>query len=440
MNKRVLIITYYWPPAGGGGVQRWVKFVKYLRSFGWEPIVFTVENGEYPIIDNTIGKEIPDDIEILRAPIIEPYTWYRRLTGKKKDSKIDPNFLSQGKKLTLKDKIAVWIRGNFFIPDARVLWVGSATKVISSYLQNHHVDSIISTGPPHTCHLIAEKIKQKYHLPWIVDYRDPWTQIDFFEDLGLTQWARKRHVRMEKRILDHCDAIITVGKTMATDLEFITSNRNRVVITNGFDESDRPKTQAALDSEFSITYIGTMNDARNPLLLWETLATLKQENHEMIRYLKVKLVGKPEPIVRQSINEHHIEELVQFCGYVAHDEAISFQNKARVLLLMINNTSNNRSILTGKIFEYMASGRPILCIGPKDGDAADILQESGFSSVYDYQDKEGLKAYLKQQFTDYIHGVGSSPTVANNINQYSRKSLTGKLATVLNQIQTQTQK
>jgi glycosyltransferase involved in cell wall biosynthesis len=441
VSKKVLIITYYWPPAGGGGVQRWVKFVKYMRTFGWEPIVLTVENGEYPVIDQSMGKELPDDIQVIKAPIIEPYTWYRALTGKKKDSKIDPNFLSQGKKLSVKDRIAVWIRGNFFIPDARVLWVGPATKVISSYLQNHHVDAVISTGPPHTCHLIAKKIKQKYQLPWIVDYRDPWTQIDFFEDLGLTQWARNRHIQMEKWILDHCDTIITVGKTMATDLEVITSNRHRVVITNGFDDADRPVRQAILDEEFSITYIGTMNDSRNPIILWEILAMLKEENHEITKHLKVKLVGKPEPVVKHSISKYGVEEFVDFCGYVAHEEAIRFQNSARILLLMINNTSNNKSILTGKIFEYMASGRPILCIGPKDGDAADILLNSGYSSIYDYQDKVGIKSFLIEQYQEFKLGNSSNSIPdKERINQYSRKSLTGKLVNVLNQIVTKNQK
>ncbi len=435
MNKRVLIITYYWPPAGGGGVQRWVKFVKYLRLYGWEPVVFTVENGEYPITDSSIGNELPKDIEVIKAPIIEPYTWYRRLTGKKKDSKIDPNFLSEGKKLGWKDKLAVWIRGNFFIPDARVLWTGTATKVINTYLQNHSINAIISTGPPHTCHLIAENIKLKHHVPWIVDYRDPWTQIDFFNDLGLTSWARNRHLKMEKRILDACDTIITVGKTMASDLDEITINQKRVVITNGFDESDRPPTVEEIDREFSVVYIGTMNDARNPLVLWEALAHLKKENHELIRHIKIKLVGKPEPIVQQSIVNYDIQELVTFCGYVPHREAINFQNKARVLLLIINNTSNNKSILTGKIFEYMASGRPILCIGPKDGDAADILKASGFDSVFDYQDIRGVASYLIEQYQTMSQGDRNEKMFNDKINQYSRKSLTERLAHVLNEIQ-----
>lgn len=441
MSKKVLVITYYWPPAGGGGVQRWVKFVKYMRTFGWEPIVLTVENGEYPVIDQSMGKELPDDIQVIKAPIIEPYTWYRALTGKKKDSKIDPNFLSQGKKLSWSDKIAVWVRGNFFIPDARVFWVRPAVKVVERFMQNHGVDAIISTGPPHTCHLIAEKIVRKTDLPWIVDYRDPWTQIDFFEDLGLTSWARNVHQSMEKRILDRCSAIITVGKTMASDLETITSNQNKVVITNGFDDTDRPDNQAILDQEFSITYIGTMNDSRNPIILWETLAMLKEENHEITKLLKVKLVGKPEPVVKHSISKYGVEEFVDFCGYVAHEDAIQYQNSARILLLIINNTSNNKSILTGKIFEYMASGRPILCIGPKDGDAADILQDSGYSSIFDYQDKEGIKSYLLHKYHEFKLGVPSNDvTNQEKINQYSRKSLTGKLVNVLNQIVTKNQK
>ncbi|MFZ1750173.1 MAG: hypothetical protein WAU01_08280, partial [Saprospiraceae bacterium] len=206
--KKILIITYYWPPAGGGGVQRWVKFVKYLRDFGWEPVVFTVQNGQYPILDHTLIGEIPDGVEIIKEPIFEPYEWYNRFAGKAKDSKIDANFLSQGKKYSFKNKLAVWVRGNLFIPDAKRWWIRPASKRLDKYLLSNPVDAVVSTGPPHTCHMIALRLHKKYKLPWIVDYRDPWTQIDYFGDLGLTWLAKKVHQSLEKQVLDTCDAIV----------------------------------------------------------------------------------------------------------------------------------------------------------------------------------------------------------------------------------------
>jgi glycosyltransferase involved in cell wall biosynthesis len=429
--KKVLIITYYWPPAGGGGVQRWVKFAKYLRDFGWEPIIFTVKNGSYPIIDQTMLTEVPDDIEVIKSPIIEPYDWYKTLLGKGKKEKIDANFLSQGKKMGWKDRFAVWIRGNFFIPDARAFWVKPSTKLLNEYLGKHHVDAIISTGPPHSCHLIALGVKQKFELPWIIDYRDPWTQIDYFNDLGLTNWARRKHERLEKKVLNLCDVIVTVGKTMADDLNSITGNRKEV-ITNGFDEADRAHTDVVLDNAFSVTYIGTMNDARNPIILWEALSQLKQEQHALIGKIKVNLVGKPEIVVSDSIKKYGIESLVEFSGYVTHKEAIKYQNAARVVLLIINRTSNNKSILTGKIFEYLASGRPILCIGPDDGDAAAILEDAKTGTLIDYEDVEGLKRYLIQAFENYLDNTQQS--TVTYIDAYSRKNLTKKLVDLLNDI------
>jgi glycosyltransferase involved in cell wall biosynthesis len=429
--KRVLIITYYWPPAGGGGVQRWVKFATYLRDFGWEPIIFTVKDGSYPIIDTTLLNELPDGIEVIKSPIFEPYDWYKRLLGKGKNEKVDANFLSEGKKMNWKDKLAVWIRGNFFIPDARAFWIKPSVEILSQYLSKNQIDAVVSTGPPHSCHLIGLGVKNKFNLPWIVDYRDPWTQIDYFNDLGLTTWARKKHERLEKIVLNRCNIIVTVGKTMAQDLLAITNNRSEV-ITNGYDEADRASAEIDLDADFTVTYIGTMNDARNPVVFWQALSQLKSENHPLIQKIRVNLVGKPEQIVYSTIEKFGISDMIKFCGYVTHKEAITYQNTARVLLLIINKTSNNKSILTGKIFEYLASGRPILCIGPNDGDAAAILKDANSGSIYDYEDVQGIKKYLVDAFE--IYNKNKSVALSSDIEKYSRKNLTKKLVGFLNEI------
>jgi glycosyltransferase involved in cell wall biosynthesis len=429
--KKVLIITYYWPPAGGGGVQRWVKFVKYLRLYGWEPIVYTTQNADYPVLDPTLSSEVPSDITVLRHPIIEPYSWYNSLSGKNKSEKIEPNFLSQGKKMGWKDQLAVWIRGNLFIPDAKRLWIRPSAVYLATYLKSNPVDAIISTGPPHSCHLIAYRILKKNQMPWLVDYRDPWTQIDYFNDLRLTSWAKKCHLRMEKKVLNSCNRIITVGKTMAEDLASLTSNRTEV-ITNGYDDSDRRSEDETLDTHFSVTYIGTMNDARNPEILWKVLNRLNAIRHPMMQEIKIHLVGKPEKAIIESVNKNGLTDTVDFVGYVSHHEAIRYQNKAQVLLLVINRTSNNKSILTGKIFEYLASGRPILCIGPKDGDAAEIIHEAGNGIVVDYEDEKSIEIYLTQCFEKYKNG-----TLIRNaagVDRYSRRNLTGKLSKLLDEV------
>jgi glycosyltransferase involved in cell wall biosynthesis len=271
-------------------------------------------------------------------------------------------------------------------------------------------------------------VKKKVNIPWIVDYRDPWTQIDYFDDLHLTDWARKTHVRLEKSVLNQCDAIVTVGKTMAEDLRKLTSNRIEV-ITNGFDESDRPATAMPLDDKFTVTYIGTMNDARNPIVLWKALDSLRADGHPMVKEMEIRLVGKPEAVVLKSVSEFDLQGCVRFVGYVSHKEAIDYQNAAHVLLLVINHTTNNASILTGKLFEYLASGRPILCIGPAEGDAAVIIREAGAGVVCDYADVHGVMDFLSEQYNHYLNGGGQLKKA--DLSRFLRKSLTARLAALL---------
>lgn len=431
--KKVLIITYYWVPAGGGGVQRWVKFAKYFRDFGWEPVIYTVLNGDYPLLDPSLEKNLPEDIEVIRTPIWEPYEFYNKLTGKEKGEKIEANFLSQGKKLDWKKRLAVWIRGNFFIPDARCFWIKPSVKYLSNYLHTHKIDAIISTGPPHTCHRIAYGIKKKFNLPWIVDYRDPWTQIDFYNELQLSAWADRKHKRMEQEVLDTCDIITPIGKTMKEDLHSLTNTRVEVV-TNGYDEEDKKQEGATiLDTKFSIVYVGTMNNARDPKVLWSALQELKEQGYDdLFNNLEVRLVGGIEATVFDSIHKAGLDKYITHIKYLPHKQVLKMQNSAQILLLVINDTWNAKSILTGKIFEYIASSRPVLCIGPHDGDAAEIINGSGAGVVIDYKEVAEMKRVLIGFYEKYK--TGSLHVQASGIEKYSRRALTGKMAELLNQI------
>jgi glycosyltransferase involved in cell wall biosynthesis len=391
-----------------------------------------VSNGDYPLLDPSLAKNLPEGIEVIRTPIWEPYDFYNTLTGKKKGEKIEANFLSQGKKLDWKKRLAVWIRGNFFIPDARCFWIGPSVKYLSKYLEDHKIDAIISTGPPHTCHRIAYGIRQKFKLPWIVDYRDPWTQIDFYEELHLSTWADRRHKRMEQEVLDTCDIITPIGKTMKEDLQGLTSTRVEVV-TNGYDEEDKKQQGAVvLDEKFSIVYVGTMNNARDPKVMWNALAELQKEGHELCDKLEVRLVGGIEASVFESIRHAGLDRYITHIKYLPHDQVLQMQNKAQVLLLVINDTWNARSILTGKIFEYIASARPVLCIGPHDGDAAEIIDSSGAGVVIGYQEVAAMKNTLIRYYDQYQSG--SLTVQASGIEQYSRRALTERMAGLLNEI------
>ncbi len=261
--RKVLIITYYWPPSGGAGVQRWLKFSKYLHEYGWEPIIYTPENPEAPSQDFTLLKEIPKGITIIKTPIWEPYEFYKKLVGMKKGEKVNAGFLNEKKKPALAEGFSTWIRGNFFIPDARKFWIKPSVKYLNNYLKQNPVDAIISTGPPHSMHLIALGVKKKLNIPWLADFRDPWTDIDFYHHLRLTKWADKKHKRLELSVLKNADIVTTVSNNWGKDLEKIYS-RKVDIVTNGFDPEDFAAANQTLDTMFTLTHIGSLNKDRNP--------------------------------------------------------------------------------------------------------------------------------------------------------------------------------
>lgn len=429
--KKVLIITYYWPPSGGAGVQRWLKFSKYLREFGWEPVVFTVANGEFPEQDNSLLKDIPKNLEVIKVPIKEPYVIYKLLTGRKKNEKIHAGFLTEKKKKSFLQDFAVWVRGNFFIPDARMLWIKPSVKALQQWLNTNAVDAIASTGPPHTCHLIAMQLKDKTGLPWLADFRDPWTNIDFYKDLKLTRWADKKHHRLEKAVVTTADAVVTIGKTMQE--EFATQfNRKIECITNGYDDDDTSIMPDTLDTKFSLAHIGTMVRTRNPQGLWQALYELLNEIPDLKNHLEIKLAGKVDAAVGESLNHYSLTNYVNRIEYLNHDEVLKVQQQSQVLLLVVNNTPNAKGVVTGKLFEYLAAKRPILCIGPTDGDAAKIIVETQSGHCAAYDDVARIKTILKDYFNKFLKSELISN--AKNIEAYSRKNLTEKLSELLNNI------
>lgn len=428
MTKKVLIITYYWPPSGGAGVQRWLKFVKYLPKNGWQPIIYTPEDGEMPSIDESLEKDIPEEAIILKTPIWEPYNVYKKFVGVKKDEKINTGFLTESKKPKKTEKLAVWIRGNFFIPDARKFWVKPSVKYLEEYLKANKVDAIISTGPPHSMHLIALGLKNKFStIPWIADFRDPWTNIDFYKDLMLSKAADKKHHKLERAVLKNADVTLTIGKTLGEELKELGAKKVEV-ITNGFDKDDT-SNEVALDDKFSLAHIGSMTSTRNPEVLWKALSELLVENAELQTKLEIKLVGKVDVSVMQSLEKYNLQSYLRKIDYLPHDEVIKEQQKSHVLLLLINDTPNSKGIVTGKFFEYMSAGRPILAIGPTDGDVSEILNDTQAGEIVGYSDLKELKKYI-------VSLMHSEKIIGNSeaINKYSREELTKKLVEILNQI------
>tara|TARA_R110001632_G_scaffold63318_3_gene151495 strand:+ start:35647 stop:36933 length:1287 start_codon:yes stop_codon:yes gene_type:complete len=424
-KKKVLIITYYWPPAGGSGVQRWLKFSKYLRDFDIEPVIYTVDNPSYPILDASLEDEIPDNLEILKRPIFEPNSLLSVFGGKKK--KESAGFLNPNP--TFLGKIAQYIRANYFIPDARKFWIKPSVKFLTNYLKNNQIDVVVTTGPPHSMHLIGLELKKKMGIKWISDFRDPWTEIDYFHQLPLTEKAILKHQQLEQEVLKNSDAVIVVGNTMKEN--FLQYSDKIEVITNGFDTNNIIPSQK-LDDKFSITHVGLMNSDRNPTVLWQALQELCETNSDFKNDLCIRLIGKVDEMVIQDLKIFK-EEVIELISYLSHKEVSQHQSKTQVLLLSINNVPSAKAIITGKIFEYLQSKRPILAIGPEDGDAAAILKNTKAGHIFGYHNKETLKSHILELYQEYK----KKSLVINSIDiqQYHRRELTSQLAKLIKKIE-----
>jgi glycosyltransferase involved in cell wall biosynthesis len=412
-----------------------LKFVKYLRDYGWEPVVYCPENPEYPETDLSLFKDIPGQLEVLKLPIWEPYHVYKKLLGQKKEDRINAAFLTEKKKNKTLEEFSVWVRGNFFIPDARKYWIRPSIKFLKKYLNDRPADVIISTGPPHSTHLIACQLSSHFNLPWLADFRDPWTNIDFYKDLKLGSWADKRHRKLELEVLRRADAVTVISNSMADDFNKI-YNRSYTVITNGFDSADVAHPAPAPDKKFTIAHIGTLASSRNPVTFWEALQSLLTTHHDLANDLEIKLVGKVDLTVTSSLENFGLTRFVNKINYMPHDEVVKYQQQSQVLLLIINNTPNAKMILTGKFFEYLAARRPILCLGPVDGDAARILGETQAGLLAGFGDVEDMKLHILHFYEGYKNGTLSSQS--REIERYSRKALTQKLAFTLDEISAQT--
>lgn len=423
--KRVLIITYYWPPSGGSGVQRWLKMAKYLPEYGWQPVIYTAEDAEYPVEDPSLNKDIRPETEVIRRPIIEPYNFYKKFLGMKKEQKVKAGFIDDtGQKQGWKERLSIWIRGNFFIPDARCWWVKPSVRFLKKYLKGHPVDAIVSTGPPHSMHLIAMKLKETLGIPWIADFRDPWTEIDYYGKLRLTRWADRKHHRLEREVLTKSDKVVTVSPNWAERLERLGAPRAEVVY-NGFDEGDLVNSKEATASDkFTLTYLGVLFKVRNPECLWQALGELVEEDKGFAEKLQVRLIGQVDKEVTQTIAQHGLKNHVTTSAYIPHDQVAEALHQSSVLLLplMSDTETDTLGLIPAKLFEYMASGRPILCIGPTNGDTAKILNETKAGVTVDFHDKDKAKASIKSLYHQYLID-GLPDHLTTEISRFSRKRL-----------------
>lgn len=406
-------------------MQRWLKFVKYLRDFNVEPVVFTVDEANYPIIDESLKKDVPKNIELIKKSIWEPNDVLSFF--KKKDTKTSAGFLNPNP--TFFGRILQYIRANYFIPDARKFWIKPSVKHLKKYLSENKINAIITTGPPHSLHLIGLKLKKDLDIKWIADFRDPWTDIDYFHQLPLTEKSKKKHHQLEQEVLKKADASIVIGKTMKSNYDEYSDDIH--VITNGYDSEKNNDSKVILDKKFSITHIGLMNADRNPKALWKALSELSNENKEFQNDLEIKLIGKLAEEVDEELLKYQFKNVTKI-NYVPHTQVQQYQRNSQILLLAVNKVPSAKGIITGKIFEYLQAKRPILAIGPEDGDLAEILKETNAGFIVDFDNVEKIKKTILNLYSAYK--TNSLKVSSKNIEQYHRKNLTEQLSKIIKQV------
>jgi hypothetical protein len=422
--KKVLIITYYWPPAGGSGVQRWLKFTKYLPKYNWQPIVYTPENPYFEVKDQALLNDVPSEAEIYKTPIWEPYALKDKLFGK--GSKSQSAGVITNKK-SLKNKVLNWVRGNVFIPDPKIYWVKPSVKALLKKIQEEEIDHIVTTGPPHSMHLIGFGLKKAMpNLKWIADFRDPWSELDLLNEFQLNNSSRKKHKDLEMEVLQTADVTLTVSETWVEDLKRLGGNRVEL-ITNGYDTTDfelKPKT----NDKFIIGHYGLLNHLRNPENLWKSLDNLCEENKAFNSKLEIHLSGNIDVEVIAEIESHScLKGKVKQLGYLSHAQVLEQYNQADVLLLLLFNSKSGVGNYPGKIFEYFAAKKTILAFGPINSDAERLIKKSNTGKYFSYNDSN-LKIDILELFNN------PNNFDFENMESFSREKLTYDLANLLNNL------
>ena len=417
MSKKVLIITYYWPPAGGPGVQRWLKLSNYLLENNVKPIIYTPSNPKYPSIDESLLKDVNSEIEVIKQPIFEPFG--------NLFSKIRKKGIPKKKDQSVFDKFLIYLRGNLFIPDSRIFWVNSSVNFLSKYILENNIESIITTGPPHSLHLIGLKLKSILNISWYADFRDPWTKINYHKKLKLSLRSKKKHLELETKVLNSCDRIIVTSNKLLNEYNKITKT-SISLITNGFDYH---KLQLELDEEFSITHIGRLLPERNPKILWNALKELCIINKNFKNNLKINFIGNVSQNIKNEIKTNNLEDSVVYHNYIKYNDTIPYLIKSQILLLIESDDNESSYAIPAKIFEYINSGRPIIAIGPKDSEIKQIIDETKSGKYFLYSEYDELLSYLSNSYYQYESKNLHSNSI--NIDKYHRKNLAKKLSRII---------
>ena len=429
--KKVLIISYYWPPAGGISPLRCLKIAKYLRDFGWEPIVYTPLNADYAIIDNDYFKDVPENIKHIQGSIWEPFKLFKLLSGKKKDDKLNNVFHVRDRSQNVIDKLGKWIRANFFIPDARSMWIKPSVKLLSTFIKKNKIDAIFTDGPPHTNTMIGMKLKKQFGIPWLSDYQDPWTQVDYYQLLKLMPFADRKHKKLEKECLSFADALTIASDTWALDLGNI-ANKKVETIYYGYDESDFEELTSRLDHNFTIFHGGLLGFDRFPESVFIAVQELINEGVIDNQDLQFVFAGQVDYSIKSFLESSSLNNNVIYLGTIKRNQILQKLLNTQIILLPINKAENAKGRIPGKLFECLRAKRPILCLGTNDADTSKIVEDSKSGKSFNYHDKNGIKEFLKERYNLFKSGKNYVET--SQIEQYTNRLQTKKIAQILDEI------
>lgn len=431
MEKKVLVITYYWPPSGGSGVQRWLKFVKYLPGYGWEPYVFTPENPSFAIRDESLLEDVPTSAEILKLPIWEPYEFFLRLSSLTGDKNRAVKPTMVGGRGGLIQTIGTWVRGNAFIPDPRRFWVRPSVRFLVDFVRDNRIGTVITTGPPHSMHLIGHGLKKKLpSIRWLADFRDPWSEWGLLDSLKTTRLARRVHRSMESKVLAAADAIITITPFYAR--QFSELARRRVhLITNGYDEDDFREVVYTASPYFNIRHVGIVNERCDPRPFMATLKGLAETNSDFGSTVRMEFIGEVHPVFRKEVESDPVlSKFTTFTGNVPLSQLMPRYGDTSLLLIVLHGYKDAEGYMPGKLFEYLATGIPVIGVGPPGGDAAALLSESGAGEMIDAVDGERIRRRLEEVFALWKMGDVRKP-LNDAVRKFSRRELTGTLVELL---------
>ena len=418
--EKVLIITYYWPPSAGAGVHRWLKFSKYLSEYGYRPIIYTPNNFDFSLKDKTL--ELPN-IEVIRKPIFDPGNYFQNFFN----LKLSQGLLEENKGFF--EKVSTWIRGNIFIPDSKIFWVNPSFKYLKKFLDKNKIRLVITTGPPHSMHLIGLKLKKILNIKWIADFRDPMSNWDVINDFKPLKHSIKKITSIEKSILKNSDIILVTNDNLAKEFSEEVDEDKIKVIDNGTDFSFM--SNGKYDKSFKISYLGSLHKFRDPQIFFEILKELINSNGGIRKNLKLYIAG---PITKSILNrlsgDNILSRYLTYKSYISNEETFKHYVESSLLLLLSNKDSITQT--PSKIYDYASSGRRVLTLGKKNKPLDFLLKDLSLDKRIDYDDKDSIKKIILKSYDDFKKN--KKPIKRKNLFKYERKFLTKTLSEILSQI------